>query len=59
MRKDIMVSVPMSKELALKARVLAAKQNISRSELMRRALKIIIDMSEEELLEWYNSYFTK
>jgi hypothetical protein len=40
---DAAVSIPMTREMAYTARVIAAAQNISRTELLRRALNFYLE----------------
>lgn len=44
---QIMVSSSMSEKLAIRARIFAARRNISRAELIRQALEMIMEEDEE------------
>lgn len=44
---EVIVTAPFPKRLAHKARMFAAKENISRAELLRRAIKFYMHQKED------------
>lgn len=47
-KNQIMVSSSMSEKLAIEARIFAAQRNISRAELIRQALELIMSIEKTE-----------